>query len=455
MVLVFLGWLNIYAAVYNVEHQSILDVSQRYGKQLIWITAAIAIAVIMLIIDEKFYSFFAYVIYAFFILSLILVLIIGKEINGAKSWFSFGSVQIQPSEFAKIATALALARLMSTYNFKLYKREWFFRMLVIIALPAMLIALQPDMGSVLIYFAFIVVLFREGMSPVIPIVGIYLAILSILALVLDSFTVTLILIVGAVLILAVTNKRYTQIILAGLFFAAFFFGAKYLNTKLNAGYSAYIILMITLALALLVFFILSLRKKIRHGLLILGLFVVSLGITYSVDVVFNKVLEPHQQMRINVLLGIEEDPQGAGYNVRQSKIAIGSGGFSGKGFLQGTQTKYKFVPEQSTDFIFCTVGEEWGFMGTSLVILLFMLFLLRLIYLAERQKSTFNRVFGYGVLSIFLFHILINIGMTIGLFPVIGIPLPFFSYGGSSLWSFTALLFIFLRLDAGRIYTMR
>ncbi|MBE9480088.1 MAG: rod shape-determining protein RodA [Bacteroidetes bacterium] len=397
LTLVFLGWINIYAAIYDESHKSIFDISQRYGKQLIWIAAAIILALIILIIDAKFFSTFAYPIYIISILSLLAVLLLGTRIAGSKSWFQIGAFGIQPAEFAKFATNLAIAKYLTTLNINLKKLKTIIKSLLIIGIPAILILLQHDMGSALVYSSFILVLYREGLSGSILILGVMIVVLFILTLILGKF-----IFIG---------------ILAGIAFLMFFF------IKRN-------------------------RKNIYS---IIGILVLTIAFVFSVDYGFKNVLKPHQKKRIEVLLGKEVDLKGAGYNVNQSKIAIGSGGFSGKGFLKGTQTKYNFVPEQSTDFIFCTVGEEWGFVGSFVVIFLFIALLIRLIKLAERQRSDFSRIYGYGVASILFFHIVVNIGMTIGLTPVIGIPLPFFSYGGSSLWAFTILLFIFLKQDANRL----
>ena len=400
LLLVFIGWINIYAAVYNDEHSSILDFSQRYGKQLIWIFAAIAIGLIIIIIDAGFFSDFAYIIYGLSILSLLGVLVFGVEIAGSKSWFQFGTIAMQPAEFAKFATCLALAKYLSTFNVSLSRFKTKLIASIIIFLPASLVLLQNDTGSALVYFAFILVLFREGLTGNILIVGLVVAMLFILTLLIEQL-----------------------IIIAFLF-----------------------------ALAVLLFYFM---KRNRKNIIILaGLLIISIGFVYSVDYTFENVLESHQKKRINVLLGKELDLRGAGYNVHQSKIAIGSGGLIGKGFLKGTQTKYDFVPEQDTDFIFCTIGEEWGYIGSLVVIGLFVGLLLRLIRLAERQRSDFSRIYGYGVASIIFFHFTVNIGMTIGLLPVIGIPLPFISYGGSSLWAFTILLFIFIRQDANRLQVL-
>lgn len=453
--LVFLGWINIYAAVYNEQHHSILDFSQRYGKQLIWIIAAIIMALAVLLIDIKFYTFFAYIIYGLMIFLLIMVLIFGKEVHGTKAWLSFGSVQLQPSEFAKFATCLALARYLSTYNIKISNVKTIAVSLVIIFTPALLIMLQPDMGSVIVYAALILVLYREGLPGTILFIFALVPALFILALVMEKFTLVLILLGISMAAYAIFSKqiKYT---FYGLLIIGGFFGILYgLNLMLDLAFANYLLLLISTGISSIVFVISAYIKRLRGLYLTLLFLVGSITFTLSVDYVFQNILKEHQQRRINILLGFEDDPQGVGYNVNQSKIAIGSGGLTGKGFLRGTQTKFDFVPEQSTDFIFCTVGEEWGFLGTSVVIILFTLLLVRLIVISERQRSTFTRIYGYGVISILFFHFLVNIGMTIGLLPVIGIPLPFFSYGGSSLWAFTILLFILLRLDASRLELLR
>ncbi len=394
--LILMGWLNIYAAVFNEEHRSIFDITQRYGKQLIWIAATVILILVILIIDPKFFSTFAYGIYALSLLFLIGVLLFGKEVSGSRSWFQIGSLGIQPSEFAKFATALALSKYLSTFNFSLQKVKSLIISLAIILTPAILIFLQNDTGSAIIFIAFILVLYREGLSGSIMITGIAIIVLFLLTLLIHELYI-----IGGLLLLSLV----------------------------------------------LLFFI----KRTTGNILKLSLiFLISALFVFSVNFAFDNLLSEHQQTRIRVLIGIEKDIHGAGYNVHQSKIAIGSGGFAGKGYLKGTQTKYNFVPEQDTDFIFCTVGEEWGFLGSFIVISLFILFLFKLIRMAERQKSNFSRIYGYCVISIIFFHFLINIGMTIGLMPVIGIPLPFFSYGGSSLWAFTILLFIFIRQDAYR-----
>jgi rod shape determining protein RodA len=450
LVMITMGWLNIYAAVYNEEHKGLMDISQRYGKQFVWILAAIVLAVFVVIIDNRFYFFFGYFLYGGAILILILVLVFGKEINGAKSWFEFGSINLQPSEFAKAGTALAIARYLNSKGQELTRIRTLLEASAIILLPAFLTALQPDMGSVIIYLAFYIVLFREGLSPYIFISGLLMVILFFITLLFNNLYLTLILIAIAFLLTWVATRKW-KLCLAGLtilsVIAAILYLVDYIYLK-RIGIE--LIIMISLILSGFAFAWYIYRQK-AFAVLVMYLFLLgSILFVNTVDYTFNTILPAHQKERISILLGLKSDPYGTGYNVNQSIISIGSGGLSGKGFLQGTQTKFKFVPKQSSDFIFCTVGEEWGFFGAVLIIGLYTGLLLRLVFLAERQRSFFSRVFGYGVISIFVMHFFINIGMSIGLVPVIGIPLPFFSYGGSSLWGFTLLLFIFLRLDASR-----
>lgn len=395
--LVVMGWLSVYAAVYDPNHHSIFDMSQYYGKQALWIATSVVLILVILMIDMKFFTSFAYIIYGIIIALLLVVLLVGREISGAKSWIHIGSFGLQPAEFAKFATSLALAKYLSSIQLNLKDFKQIIRAAIIIFTPAGLIFLQNDTGSALVYSAFILVLYREGFSGNILILGFVLALLFILTLLVGK--ITMLIVVGVI--------------------------------------------------ALILFL---LMKKVRSNILsLLGILVLVGGFIYSIDYAFEHILQPHQKTRIEVLLGKKTDYKGAGYNVHQSLIAIGSGGATGKGFLQGTQTKFDFVPEQHTDFIFCTVGEEWGFLGTATVVGLFMFLLIRIILVAERQRSLFARIYGYGVASIFFFHFTINIAMTIGLAPVIGIPLPFFSYGGSSLWAFTILLFIFIKMDSYRL----
>lgn len=450
LLLILLGWINIYAAVYNENHQSIFDITQRYGKQLLWISLAIFLGVLVFILDARFYSFFAYLIYAATIATLIAVLIFGTEAHGARSWFQIGPFRLQPAEFAKFATSLALAKLLNTYNFKIHNIRNLITIGIIAFLPALLIILQNDTGSALVYVCFILVLYREGLSGIVLFIGLISAILFVLALLVNMTTVTILLLVAALLLFIFIHKNLRDAIITSILFVSAFGILILINRFLNLSVASHFLLFGALAFTGFVGIIWAYKEKLVYVFFILAFLVTALVFTYSVDYIFHDVLEKHQRTRINVLLGIEQDTKGAGYNVNQSKIAIGSGGLYGKGFLQGTQTKFNFVPEQSTDFIFCTVGEEWGFLGTATVISVFIVLLIRLIIIAERQRSIFSRVYGYCVFSILFFHFAINIGMTIGLAPVIGIPLPFFSYGGSSLWGFSILLFIFLRLDASR-----
>lgn len=395
--LAFMGWMSVYAAVYNSEHSSIFDMGQRYGKQALWIGTSVILIFIILMIDMKFFTSFAYIIYGATLLLLVAVLVMGKEVAGSKSWIEVGSFALQPSEFAKFASNLALAKYLSSIQINLKDVKQIIRAGIIIFAPAGLIFLQNDTGSALVYFSFILVLYREGFSGNFLVFGFLLALLFILTLLVGKIT-----------------------------------------------------MLISVAVIAILLFLLM--KKARKNILrLLAILVLVGGFIFSIDYAFENILQQHQKTRIEVLLGLKTDYRGAGYNVHQSLIAIGSGGPTGKGFLQGTQTKYNFVPEQSTDFIFCTVGEEWGFMGTATVVILFMFLLIRIIIVAERQRSSFSRIYGYGVASILFFHFSINVAMTIGLAPVIGIPLPFFSYGGSSLWSFTVLLFIFIKMDSYRL----
>ncbi len=396
LALVFIGWLNIYAAVYNENHNHIVDLTQKYGKQMVFILAAIFLAMGILIIDPKFFSQFAWFIYGFFIFLLVVVIFMGRVVAGSKGWFAIGGFGIQPAEFAKMATVLALAKYLGTLDVNLSRFRSIAVASGIILLPALIVLLQHDTGSAIVFLTLVIVLYRAGLTGFVPLAFIVLPVLGILALLIPKL-----LLVAILLLIA-----------GGFYF-----------------YS---------------------NRKFRTVVLIASLFLGSVGFVFSIDFSVNRILEPHQRNRIHVLLGQVIDLKGAGYNVNQSLIAIGSGRFFGKGYLQGTQTKYNFVPEQSTDFIFCTVGEEWGFLGSTVLVLIYLGLFTRLIVLAERQRSRFSRFYGYGVASILFFHFAINIGMTLGLVPVIGIPLPFVSYGGSSMWAFTILLFIFIRQDSYR-----
>jgi len=413
-ILVLMGWLNIYAAVYNEDHQNIFDTTQKYGKQLIWISSAAFIALLILIIDAGFFTVFAYIFYAVLLLACVAVPYLGREVKGSRSWFRFGDFGVQPAEFMKFATNLALAKFLSNVNIEVQesRRNRISDILknyqntiiatLFLGLPLIIIKLlQDETGLAIVFIAFIITLYREGLSVNFLIFGLFSALLFVLSLVMDQNTLMIILaVIAALSILFVKRNRKNLII-------------------------------ITIILT------------------------TACGVVFGTNYVYNH-LEDHQRVRIDVLLGRGTvNLKKEGYNVNQAKIAIGSGGFFGKGYLQGTQTKYDFVPEQDTDFIFCTVGEEWGFLGSSIVIILELFLILRVIFMAERQRSPFSRIYGYGVASVLFFHVAVNVGMTIGIMPVIGIPLPFFSYGGSSLWSFTILLFIFIKLDANRLVILR
>ncbi len=402
-VLVALGWINIYAAVYDeTANQTIWDLSLNSGRQLMFIAASLVIILMIIIVDMRFYETFAYLFYGIILFVLLLVPVLGKEVGGNKSWIGIGSFGVQPSEFAKFVTALAVAKFMGSVGFRMDNNRNQMILFGMILLPLALILLQKDFGTAIVFTAFVFVFYREGMSPFIIILGASAATIAILTLI-------------------VKNQWYLHGAILTILAALIFFGK---------------------------------RKTKRIMVLTAGALVLMVTIE-SFDYIVNNVLPIRHKKRLEALVDPDFDPMGINWNVTQSKIAIGSGGFAGKGFLKGTQTKFDFVPEQSTDFIFCTIGEEHGWLGSFVVIGLFMALLLRVVFIAERQKSKFSRAYGYAVASIFFFHFAINIGMTIGLFPVIGIPLPFFSYGGSSLWSFTILLFILLKLDAHRSQVLK
>ncbi|WP_417281657.1 rod shape-determining protein RodA [Adhaeribacter terreus] len=396
--MVGLGWLNVYAAVYSPDNViNIFSWDINSGKQLAWIGTSVLLIIVILVIDYKAYDSLAYIIYGGMILLLLATLILANPIKGSRSWLELGAVRLQPAEFAKFATALAVSKFLSSVNLRQQNWQDHAKLVFLTLLPPFIILLQNETGSALVFGAFLLAYFREGMSP-------------------------LILIVGTVAV------------------------ALFISTLLFP--KLYLILVITVGLGLWLWA--NQRILMRKWPMILMIYGAAIGMIFSVDFFVNNVLQEHQQNRIKALISPEADPRGFGWNVTQSKIAIGSGGFTGKGFLEGTQTKFDFVPEQSTDFIFCTIGEEHGWVGSVVVIGLFMLLLTRIVKIAERQKSVFGRTYGYCVASIIFFHFLVNVGMTIGLAPVVGIPLPFFSYGGSSLWSFTTLLFILLAIDANR-----
>jgi rod shape determining protein RodA len=459
--LVFGGWVSIYAASYNFDNASIFSYSERSGKQLLWIGLSFVIAFILLMIDDKIYDIFAYHIYTILILLLIATIFLAPETRGSRSWLIIGPMSIQPAEFAKFATSLALAKLFAAYNFDFFKNKNYLKTIALILIPFICILLQKETGSALVYLSLMLALYREGMSGMILFSAFWTVVFFVLGIKYgdvmfwgqtpagEFLALLLMLLVSIGLILFYLRDfktvQYVLCVIVAAFIGSFAFSRLLHPVNHTIVEKALLILLCGYML------VLALRKKSKHYLLITLFAIFSAGFLYSVDYVFDNILEPHQQTRIKVTLGMEDDPRGAGYNVNQSKIAIGSGGFNGKGFLNGTQTKLKYVPEQDTDFIFCTIGEEEGFLGTFTVMLLFLTLILRIIHLAEQQRTIFARVYGYSVASILFFHVAINVGMVIGLTPVIGIPLPFFSYGGSSLWSFTILLFIFLRIDASKL----
>lgn len=396
--LVAFGWLSIYSTTLTgIESKSYLDLSTFYGKQLLWIVLSFVIILFVLTIESKFYERFSSVIYVISLILLLGLMFFGKTINGQTAWYSFGGFSLQPAEFAKAAVALAVAKYLSGLNVNIKKFKHQLNVFLIISIPIILILLQPDTGSALVYFSFFIAFYREGL-PGFYIWGALAAIIIFVAVLLLGSTIT-------------------SIFLGLIFFAIIYFKSKQKS---------------------------SLLKPILIGLL-------CISFTFSVNFLYNSVLQPHQKARFEVLINPNVNNKSSGYNLYQSEVAIGSGGFAGKGFLNGTQKQGRFVPEQHTDYIFTTIGEEFGFIGSALVILLFVAFLSRILYLAERQKRTFSRVYGYGVFGILFIHFFVNIGMVTGLIPTIGIPLPFFSYGGSGLWGFTILVFIFLKLDADRI----
>jgi len=454
MGLVFIGWLNIYAAVFDAEHQNILDISQRYGKQLLWILAAFLIAFVFMSVESNAFTYLAYIIYGIVIFLLFSVLIFGREVNATRAWFEIGSFRLQPAEFGKFATALALSRFMGTYNFRLGKFKNFLTSALIICFPVLLILLQPDVGSAIIYVSLIFVFYREGMHGIILLFSFIMILIFVLTIIFSvSFNNITMLLIGIsfvfMIIFSFMIKEWRRIfhsIIALVAIGLPAYLANYFFFHIKTIWVVFICIFIYGIFVL----IYSFRNRIKLVWLAVVFLWISTIYIQSIEYIYYKVLEPYHRFRIESLLGLKVDKKGIDYNVSQSMIAIGSGGFAGKGYLNGTQTKYNFVPENATDFIFCTVGEEWGFIGSLIVVGLFTLLITRIIFLAERQKSVFSRVYGYCVASLFFIHVTINIGMTIGLMPVIGIPLPFFSYGGSSLWAFTMLLFTFVRLDAAR-----
>ncbi|MDR2963101.1 MAG: rod shape-determining protein RodA [Bacteroidales bacterium] len=450
LALVLIGWFNIFAAVYNEEASMITDMTEKYGKQMIWIITAFALATVILLIDSKMYFTFSYFFYAFVIGLLLVVYALAPEVNGARAWLEIGSFRLQAGEFAKLATSLAVAHYMSRYGVKITQFKNWIMVAIIMLIPMAIIILQNDTGTALVFSAFMLMFYREGMPGWILGVAVYMVLLFSFS-VIFAFSSVAVAIAILSIIVFILFAKYQKLptkysILVALAFALPWAIIRFFNLQLPA-YAAYLAAMALLFIPAMVY----IYKK--RSTILFYLYFIALGsfaFSYSVEYVFHNVLGEHQRSRLYVFFGMKSDPLGLEFNVNQSKIAIGSGDFFGKGFLNGTQTKNNFVPEQSTDFIFCTIGEEWGFVGATVVIALFIALFLRILFLAERQRSRFSRIYGYLVVSILFFHFMVNVGMTIGIMPVIGIPLPFFSYGGSSLWSFTMLVFIFLKLDADR-----
>ena len=462
LALTVFGWLNIYGASYTFDQTSIFDFSNRAGKQFVWMMGSLVMGIVLLLIDYKTYDVLTYFAYAAMILLLLATPFLAHDIKGSMSWISLGPVSLQPAEFAKCIVALAVAKYMGRYEYKIRTWRDMIVPFALIGVPALIImVLQKETGSALVFAAFLLVFYRQGMSGYIlwmVVAAVALFIISIrfgaIPLPLGTGSVgilTCMLILTAVEIYFICKEHYIRwqaLILMGSVVLLYTIGLI-VNIWVRVPFDWLSMGIVMLLVAYNIF--ISVYRR-RYMLLLVAIFTLfCIGYTHACDFVFQKVLQPHQRIRIEVLLGMKEDPAGAGYNVNQARIAIGSGRFFGKGYLNGTQTKLQFVPEQDTDFIFCTVGEEWGFIGSVGVLLVYLWFILRLIGIAERQRNATTRIYAYAVASIFLFHLMINVGMVLGLLPVIGIPLPFFSYGGSSLWGFTLLLFILLRLDAARM----
>lgn len=449
VLIVLAGWVSITSASYDEGAADLFSFSHFYMKQLLWIGVAWVTALVVLLLDERFYHMFAYPAYLGGIALLLAALLFGREVNGAKAWFEFGSFRVQPVEFAKIATALALARVMSEYSFSINRAGDLFRVGVVICIPLFIIILQNDTGSGIVLGSFLFVLYREGLNKWLCIPVLLIAALFIVSFLLSPMTLLVMLILVCTLSEAMMNGMWRSriIFLAVLALASILLcaaAALIAPGKLDLYHS----LLIVSLLSIVGVSVYAYRSNLRNIFILVCFFVGSMIFLPTTDYIFNSILKEHQQNRIKSYLGLLDDPRNLDYNVNQSKIAIGSGNFWGKGFLEGTQIKYGFVPERHTDFIFCTVGEEWGFLGAVVLLSLLCILILRLMRMGERQQEPFGRIYCYCVAAILLFHVLVNVGMTIGLMPVMGIPLPFMSYGGSSLIAFTILLFIAVRLDA-------
>ncbi len=461
LTLVVWGWVSVCGASYDFVNPDIFGWETNSGKQLVWIGTSLGLAAMLLMVEKRFYDSSAYFIYMIMIMLLLVTLVVAPDTKGSKSWIPIGPVKLQPAEFTKFAVALTIAKVMNVYGFTLANSRNLLKLVGLIMLPMLIIVCQKETGSALVYLAFFLVLYREGMTGAFLFMAFAMVVYFVVGIrfshdfvegmpvAIGEVVVQLLISVFTIGMAWVFGKNATVVkVLAFVVLG---------GTALAYGFSSYVIpfevgkVQFALnALMIVGLIVYAFVLKVRNLFFVALFAITSVGFYYACGYVFDHVLQPHQRVRIEVLLGMNDDVRSAGYNVNQAKIAIGSGGLTGKGFLNGTQTKLRYVPEQHTDFIFCTVGEEEGFVGSAAVLILYLLFLWRLLTLAERQPDTLGRVYGYSVMCIFLFHLFINVGMVLGLTPVIGIPLPFFSYGGSSLWGFTILLFIFLRMDAER-----
>jgi len=455
------GWFSICGASADLENPDLFSFATRPGKQMVWIICAFVLGAVMLFITENFYNSYAYIVYILLLLLLLVTIFVAKDTKGSRSWLNLGPVSLQPAEFAKFATALALAKFVDRFDFNPQHLGDIVKACAVFVIPMILIVAQNETGSALVYLAFLLVLYREGMTGSVLFLGFCAILFFILEIKFSPVSfgdqpfklgtwlvLTIIQLLETLMIWLLSKDRSLTFTVLGIGLGGMLIGLAVSLSIIPFKVTLLQVALIVITSAYIVFR--ALKDMASRYILVAAFAVCSVGYLFSVDYAFNKILQPHQRTRINVILGLEDDPKGAGYNVNQSLIAIGSGGLTGKGFMKGTQTKLKYVPEQDTDFIFCTVGEEQGFKGSVFVLLLYLSLLLRLIFLAERQSSVFGRVYGYSVVCILLFHLFINIGMVLGITPVIGIPLPFFSYGGSSLWGFTILLSVFLRIDCER-----
>ncbi|MBQ7530280.1 MAG: rod shape-determining protein RodA [Paludibacteraceae bacterium] len=456
------GWLNIYGASYTFDQTSVFDLSNRAGKQFLWLGIACVLGIAVLFIEGRTYEVIAYLLYAFWIIVLLITPLLAHNVKGSMSWIDIGPIKFQPAELAKMITALALAKYMGRYEYRVRSWRDLLTPSLLLALPAIIIMVwQRETGSALVFASFMLMFYRFGMSGYVITGGLSFALLFIcsirfgeVALPWGEGNVGILLCYLALMAVLVgfawlhEQDWKNVLVLVGIVVLTYAAGLI-INIWYTVNFN--IVSLIALLLAMTYFTAIVIYRRHFSMLLVTAYIAIALVFCEGCTMVFNKVLQPHQRTRIEVLLGLKDDPTGAGYNVNQSLIAIGSGQFSGKGFLKGTQTKLRFVPEQDTDFIFCTVGEEWGFLGSAGLLIAYLCFIIRLIVIAERQRDNFSRIYAYCVAGIFFFHLTINIGMVLGLLPVIGIPLPFFSYGGSSLISFTMLLAVLLRLDAERL----